>query len=101
MLTAFDPYMMAGLVVCLLLMLCVHVLYLMRDTEWAPPHLVSRSVWCADKRRRAVVDFVERTQTGLMTRAVQSCSLRGAGEHCREECCRLLIEPRRASAAHS
>jgi hypothetical protein len=85
-LLAIDPYVVMALALSLLLMLCVAIMVVMRDPDWAPPRTISRSVWCPTHRQRAVVDFVERTRTGLTLRSVQHCPLRSGGR-CHEECC--------------
>ena len=81
-----DPYVVLALSMSLLLTLCVAVLFVMRDPEWAPPRRVSRSVWCAARGQHATVDFVEHVETGLIMRSVQRCSLRGPDGRCAQQC---------------
>jgi hypothetical protein len=97
-LAGLDPSALAGGFVALLLLLCVVALFLMRDPDSEPPHVVSRSIWCAARRRQTTVEFVERVETGLPIRTVQRCALRDAGGPCNQECCDLSAveaEPRR------
>jgi hypothetical protein len=82
----YDPYVIFSLFVGLVLMLCLIVLFRMRDTDSVPPHPVSRTVWCAARRSNARVDFVEWVKTGMMHRSVQQCSLRVARGSCDESC---------------
>jgi hypothetical protein len=46
----------------------------------------SRSVWCEPRQRHTTVKFVERRQSGMVTRCVRDCPLRKAGERCSEIC---------------
>jgi hypothetical protein len=86
-LAMLDPYLVLALSMGLLLTLCVAILFLMRDSEWVPPRVVSRPVWCAARRQRATVQFVEHVRTGLVSRSVHRCSLLAAGSSCDEACC--------------
>ena len=81
-----DPYALVRLAVAVFLVACVGVLALMRDRRSAPERLVTGSVRCPQRRESAVVTFVERMRTGLMTRRVESCSLLDVGERCDQEC---------------
>ena len=81
-----DPYLIAGLSLCLILGLCLAIMFTMRDRQSAVPHVVSRSAWCERYRRNATVDFIEGTSTGLTLRTVRHCSLRVVGERCGEAC---------------
>ncbi len=92
-LATVDPYIMLATLMGFLLTVCVAILFLMRDTEWVPPHVVSRSVWCAARGRQATVHFVEHVRTGLVGRSVQRCSLLGAGDRCTEACRTLRPVP--------
>ena len=91
----FDPYVALGLGLLSALVTCVATLFFMRDTTWAPPTVVSESVYCSTHGRRIVVDFVDRVQTGLRFRSVEHCPLRAADERCGEDCCvvRHVPEP--------
>jgi hypothetical protein len=86
LLAAYDPYLILSLSLGLVLTLCVAVMASMRDPYAVPPHRVSRTVWCAGKRRSARVDFVEWVDTGMVHRSVQGCSLRADGR-CDAACC--------------
>jgi hypothetical protein len=70
----------------LLLAVCVAAILLMRDRTSAPSRRVSRALWCDAQQNHAVVEFVERVQTGMVIRSVLQCSLRGSGHRCGEEC---------------
>ena len=87
LLAAYDPYVIFSLCVSLLLTLCVAVMFAMRDPYAVPPHRVSRTVWCTERRQSARVDFVERVVTGMVRRSVQQCSLRGPDGRCDTSCC--------------
>lgn len=89
LLTNLDPFAVAATALVAILAACVAILVLMRDRESAPPRLISWQVWCAERGQRAVVDFVERVQTGLRMREVRQCSLLQPGERCSEECADL------------
>lgn len=91
LLSSLDPYAVAATTLVLSLAICVAILVLLRDREFSPPRLVTWRVWCAERGGRAVVDFVERVQTGLRLREVRRCSLRGASERCSEDCRGLPI----------
>jgi hypothetical protein len=80
-LAAYTP-----LLVVILFAAFFAVLVSMRDPIKAAPHPVSRWVWCAPHGRSVMVDFTERTQTGLVMRSVRHCPLRRRGEHCGEAC---------------
>jgi hypothetical protein len=97
LLAALDPYAVAATTMVLTLAVCVASLVLLRDRESAPPRFVTWKVWCGERGgRRAVVDFVERVQTGLRLREVRGCSLRGDGQRCSEECSGLATADVRA-----
>ncbi len=81
-----DPYLIAGLSLCIVLAACLAIMFMMRDRRSIPPHLVSRSVWCGRHRQVATVEFIERTSTGLTLRTVQHCSVRAHSERCGEPC---------------
>lgn len=91
MLAAVDPYVFLALSIGLLLTLCLGILVLLHDPEWQPPRVVSRTLQCAERGQYATVEFVEEMHTGLISRTVRHCSLRGAGT-CSEEC-RYLAQP--------
>jgi len=81
----YDPSMLIALVM-LLFAVCVAAILLMRDRTWAPPRRVSRALWCDARRGHAVVEFIERVETGMVVRSVLRCSLRDPGERCGEGC---------------
>jgi hypothetical protein len=85
-LPAIDGYMAMGVAIVLLLGACVLILYGIRDRRWAPPRRVTRAVWCPSRNRRAIVDFTERVDTGLVVRTVEQCSLLDEGERCSGPC---------------
>jgi hypothetical protein len=87
MFAAYDPFVIFGLSIGLVLTLCLVILYRMRDPFSVPPHPVSRTVWCASRRSNARVDFVEWVKTGMVHRSVRQCSLRATGGSCDESCC--------------
>ncbi len=81
----FDPSMVIALVI-LLFAICVAAILLMRDRASAPPRRVSRALWCDARQGHAVVEFIERVETGMVVRSVLRCSLRGPGDRCGEGC---------------
>ncbi len=81
-----DPYVAGALSMMLVLLLCVGVMFIMRDRQWAPAHPVRRTLWCDQHRQTATVEFIERTRTGMTVRWVQSCSLGAAGQRCGQQC---------------
>jgi hypothetical protein len=87
LLAAYDPYFIFSLSLGILLTLCIAIMLLMWDPYTVPPHQLSRTVWCAGRGQRADVDFVESVVTGMVHRAVQRCSLRGADGPCDAACC--------------
>ena len=101
LLSALDPCAVAATTMVLILAACVATFVLMRDPEFGPPKLVTWKGWCAERGRRAVVDFVERIQNGLRLRDVRRCSLRGANERCSEECRGLPIADARPDAGEA
>jgi len=58
------------------------------------PHPVTRSVWCARHKRRVMVEFTERVQTGMMLRRVRHCPVRRQGERCGEGCVQAVEDLR-------
>ncbi|MBI1815164.1 MAG: hypothetical protein HYR72_09315 [Deltaproteobacteria bacterium] len=80
-----DPIVMMGLGLASALLTCLAILYSMRDATWSAPRVVSESVWCPLHRRQVAVDFLERVTTGMSSRSVQNCPLRGV-EGCGEAC---------------
>jgi hypothetical protein len=80
-----DPIVMMGLGIAVALLACLTMLYSMRDPAWSAPRVVSESVWCPVHRGRVAVDFIERVTTGMASRSVRSCPLRGV-ERCGEAC---------------
>ncbi|HUI25403.1 MAG TPA: hypothetical protein VL403_04895 [Candidatus Kryptonia bacterium] len=93
----FDPYVALGLGLLGALTICMAILFFMRDTTWVSPTTVSESVYCSTHRRRVVVDFVDRVDTGLRFRSVEHCPLRAADERCNEDCCIVRHVPGTAS----
>ncbi len=83
---AVDPYMAGALVMVLGLVACVAILFSMRDQNSGPAQVTVCSVRCPVHQEVAVVEFVERTRTGIRLLGVESCSIRGADERCREQC---------------
>lgn len=81
-----DPYVAGALSMTLVLLLCLGVMFAMRDRHWAAAHLVRRTLWCDQHRQTATVEFIERTRTGMTVRWVQSCSLGAAGQRCGQQC---------------
>jgi len=99
-LMSIDIYILAALAMGLILSGCLAVLYVIRDPEWAPPRPLSRSLWCAEHRQIAHVDFIESIRTGMPNRQVQRCSLRAGGVRCSRGCCYMpLSEVASESAA--
>jgi len=86
-LAVLDPYVALGLAMTGTLVACLAILFLMRDTTFAPPRKVSESVYCPTYERRVVVDFIDRVRTGLRYRSVEHCPLREEDERCGEDCC--------------
>jgi len=81
-----DLAALAPVLMVLLLVAFFAALFAMRDTTHAAPHVVSRRVWCSRHNRAAVVEFIERVQTGMAIRHVLHCPLRDEGERCGEAC---------------
>src|SRR5512140_248275 len=81
---SFDPYIFAALLMGFVLAVCLAIMFVMRDRESTPPHMISRSVWCRERGQVATVDFVERMHTGIVLRTVQRCSARQG--RCRQAC---------------
>lgn len=98
LLAAYDPYIIFSLSLGLALTLCVAIFFMMRDPYAVPPYAVSRSVWCAERGRRADLDFIEWVDTGMVHRTVQRCSLRGPDGRCSEACCHAPVQPMHGSA---
>jgi hypothetical protein len=84
--------MVAGLVMSLLLSGYVAISLAMGGRGLFRRRKVTREVWCRDRRRIAVVNFVERTRDGLTTRQVRQCSLLEHGKTCGEGCRYLPFE---------
>jgi hypothetical protein len=81
-------------VVPALLILCVSVLFWLRDPLPGSARRVSHAVWCPRYRRVAEVFFREAAgRTGLV-RVVETCPLRRHRERCGEAC--ALPPPRAA-----
>ena len=85
----FDPYAFAGVGIALFLVGCAAFLVAMRDPRSKPATLETRFVRCPQRRRAAVVTFMESIRTGFATRSVESCSLLDVGERCDQGCCDL------------
>ena len=81
-----DFYVAGALSMALILLLCLGVMFIMRDRQWASAHLVRRTLWCDQHRQAATVEFIERTRTGMTVRWVQSCSRGAAGQRCGQQC---------------
>ncbi len=81
-----DPYVAGSLVMVLGLAGCVAILFLLRDQESKPAQVTVCSVRCPVHQQTAVVEFVERTSTGIRLRAVESCSIQARDVHCRQQC---------------
>lgn len=81
-----DPSMVGSLAMVLGLVVCVGILFTMRDQNFGPAQVTVCSVRCPIRQQVAVVEFVERTSTGMRMRGVESCSIRGSDDRCREQC---------------
>ncbi len=83
---SIDPYVVGAVLMALILSLCVAIMFLVRDRQSVPAHVVRRTLRCSERRQTATVEFIERTHTGMTVRSVQSCSLWAARQRCRQDC---------------
>ena len=76
----------AGFVVPALFLICVALLFWMRDPLPGTARRVSHMVWCPQYKRAAEVVFREGNGRSGLVRIVDSCPLRRRRERCGEAC---------------
>ena len=76
----------AGVLVAALFMVCVAILFYLRDPLPGSARRVSHAVWCPRYKRVSEVMFREGQGRSGLTRIVQECPLRGRRERCGEAC---------------
>ena len=76
----------AGFIVPALFLICVTLLFWMRDPLPGTARRVSHMVWCPRYGRVAEVVFREGNGRGGLVRMVENCPLRGRRERCGEAC---------------
>jgi hypothetical protein len=81
-----DALFVMPVAIIAVLVACLAVFYAQRDRRSAPPHEVSRMVWCESRHRYTVVRFREQMRSGLVTRRVLDCPFRASGQRCVEAC---------------
>jgi hypothetical protein len=76
----------AGFIVPALFIICVALLFWMRDPLPGTARRVSHVVWCPHHHRIAEVVFREGSGRSGLVRMVEACPLRRRGERCGEAC---------------
>ena len=82
-----------GLILPALFIVCVAVLFWLRDPLPGTARRVSHTVWCPSHRRVAEVIFREAEGPSGLVRIVQECPLRRHGERCGEACALAPARP--------